>query len=157
MLATIISGIFPGNGKTPLFLEYGYTADFPQQQHIVSGFDTVDGELIRSRSTEKPLFVNSRKVPATVGVAFGFWVEVPSNVFAKPLRGSVHHPAMGPESRTNQTWPLEKHFFGGRLFVGYRLEDEYELVLGDWTFELWENDLILFEQTLELVDPATLP
>lgn len=154
MLSEIISSVIWGQRKQPELVNFGYTTERADRESIRYGHDTIDGEVILSQSREKPKFQSSRTAPALVGVMFGFWVNLPRKLFAQSFHAKAYHPAMGPEGRTHQQWPLRYQIFGGQLFVGYRLEDEFELVLGDWSFELWNRDRRLMEQTLQLVAPA---
>lgn len=142
--------------KPPSILDYGYTHQTATDEHITSGFDTIDGEVIQSQATQRTSLIQSTQVPAQVGVTFGFYVTSPKVGLPNTLSGTVTHPPMGAEKRTRQSWPITNHVQSDALFIGYRLEDDFELVQGDWTLTLWKNGKPLFEQSFQLVDPVTL-
>lgn len=135
-----------------------------EQGTIEGGHDTIDGEVVVRPDAEAgqvpPVFA-SATVPAQVGISFGFLACGPVPKTPMSLTGTVTHPPMTfqGKTRTRQTWPIvlpaRKDERPGEeicSFVGYLLEDEFELVLGEWVFSLWQGDTMLLTETIALVD-----
>lgn len=136
------------------------------QGNIESGHDTVDGEIVvqpdQTFEQHPPIFA-SQLAPAQVGVSFGFFACRMAPKTPMYLTGTVTHPPMEFQGETTiqQRWPVEQPVQRGDhteeevcSFVGYRLEDAFELVLGDWVFSLWDEEKLLFTETVTLVEPT---
>jgi len=131
-------------------LHYGYNCS-PNPGRVQSGHDTVDGEIVISEANSTKFDVYSDQIPARVGVSFGSWL-----IFGETaqLKGWVSHPPMAATGTEIQTWPIHavKGEAGG---LGYLLEDEFELVPGQWVFRLLRGEDILIERVFHMFDPAT--
>ncbi len=116
------------------------------QGDIEGGYDTVDGEIVVQPDQEleqhPPIFA-SQFAPAQVGISFGFFACRMAPKTPMALTGTVTHPPMEFQGKitTQQKWPVEQPAQRGDhtdeevcSFVGYQLEDAFELVLGDWVF-----------------------
>jgi hypothetical protein len=136
---------------------------------IKSGYDTVDGELVfqsdANPEQRAPIF-GFEIVPAEIGIGFGFYACSIAPQLPITLIGTATHPPMEFSGRTTtrQSWPImlsaQRGVREGEevcLFVGYKLEDAFELVLGDWVFSLWENEKLLLSETFELVERNEFP
>ena len=99
-------------------------------------------------------------IPAKLGTIFDFRYRVigePRGASAKlrfvtryPSPG-IKDPATGNPSMRDE-YSSEKEL-GGEYFAGYTLEDNRELLPGTWTFEIWQNDRKLAEQSFTAVKP----
>ncbi len=116
---------------------------------LESGHDTIDGEVI-SRSKMPKFNVETRTVPAQVPRTFGAIVEVSAPPASGLYLASVTHPPMGSKGRTVQTWPSLQS--NGLTLVGYTFEDSFELVPGTWTFRLTDGDLVVYQQSYNVVE-----
>lgn len=129
---------------------------------IKRGYDTVDGEIIShpfmENSQNRAIF-GASSVPGEIGISFGFYACQVALQKSKTLTGVVTHPAMefNGQTTTKQTWPIiipsqwDQSNAQVCSIVGYTIEDDFEIVLGEWVFSLWEGDKLLLTETLELV------
>lgn len=129
-----------------------------------SGHDTVDGEIVIQPDQEfeqhSPIFA-SESAPAQVGISFGFFACRMAPKTPMALIGTITHPPMefAGKITTQQSWPIVQPSQRDVSpdeevcsFVGYKLEDSFELVLGDWVFSLWDNEKLLLTETLKLIE-----
>jgi len=130
--------------------------------------DTSTGKLIRKA---KLAFVEqTERIPLRKGVYFGYkyWLKIEPDQSRANLRRVLIHPEMtmpdgSKVSRSERT--IKKRTTHGIVTAldGYALSEDYELVEGDWTFQLWYEDNLLVEQTFtsywpeETTDPAQEP
>lgn len=121
---------------------------------IVTGQDTIDGEVITGEFDGFGFDHRIRVVPALAGLSFGVVVGFGQAPAAGYLEASVTHPPMGGTGMTRQGWQVEA-VQGKQAFVGYRLEDDFELVTGRWTLRLGDGDAVVLQQDFDLVDPAS--
>lgn len=136
---------------------------------VQSGHDTVDGEIVVMPAQEadsQPQLYASEFAPAQVGISFGFFACQPAPETTVTLRGTVRHPPMvhAGKTVTEQSWPIvlpvkrEGHADEEVCsYIGYRMEDAYELVAGDWVFSLWKEDLLVLSETVTVVETAFFP
>jgi hypothetical protein len=130
--------------------------------------DTSTGKLIRRAKLE---FVEqTERIPLRKGVYFGYkyWLKIEPDKSRADLRRVLIHPEMtmpdgSKVSRSERI--MKKRTTHGIVTAldGYALIEDYELVEGDWTFQLWYEDNLLVEQTFtsywpeETTDPAQEP
>ena len=135
-------------------------ACFTSDGQIKSGFDTIDGEVIDRGYTEtaaESRIFGSSVGPAQIGLSFGFFAIFSNVTEPMLLRGMVQHPPMGlgHDGKSEQHWPIDipeaKEI---SVFVGYSLEDPFELLLGDWTFSIWDGTTKLLGEVVTLIDPT---
>ena len=96
-------------------------------------------------------------VPAKVGTSFAIRYRKIGGESAKlkfvilyPLPG-LQDPRVGNTSLFDE-YPEQERFIGiTDYFAGYTLENDWELVHGTWTFELWQDDRKLAGQSFTLV------
>ena len=124
----------PGNFVDPPFsyIRHGVICAIGQND-IISGQDTIDGEVLSGTGTQMAFDVITGQVPAMRGISFGIQIAIPANVPAKVLTASVTHPPMGTERRTEQRWLIEI-IPDSQIYVGYGIEDDFERVPGTWVF-----------------------
>ena len=140
----------------PLFyVGHGIVCD-DTSGRIERGRNTVDGEVIMSTHQTNPIHIETSTVPAQVGVGMLVSFHVLDRTPAQTLEASVTHPPMSRNNTTRQTWPFDIE--GGQTKgVGYRLEDDYELVPGPWTFQLRQADRVILEMTFDVVPSGAAP
>ena len=113
---------------------------------------TSTGRLIRKPKLE---FVDQTdRIPLRKGVYFGYnyWLKIEPDKSRADLRRVLVHPEMvmpdgSKVSRSERT--IRKRTTHGIVTAldGYALSEDYELVEGNWTFQLWYQDDLLVEQS----------
>jgi hypothetical protein len=88
-------------------------------------------------------------------------LDLPKDVVKRPvveLRKVLTHPEMTLPDGSTATG--SDRTFKGRTsvgqvigFDGYAFNEDYELVEGDWTFQIWYQDQMLVEQTFTMYWP----
>ncbi|WP_299624779.1 DUF3859 domain-containing protein [uncultured Tateyamaria sp.] len=138
--------------RPPLtYLSHGIDCTLPDGE-IVSGQDTVDGEVIVNTSPGTPILIETLTAPTQVGLSLMIAFSVQPDTPPTTLTASVTHPPMGPQRTTRQTWSLNV-VGGDKKAFGYGLEDKFEEVPGLWTFRLADGDRVLLQQTFTMVTP----
>ena len=114
--------------------------------------DTSTGQVIRQPTLE---FVEETdRVPLREGVYFGYryWLKVEPDTSRAELRRVLIHPEMtlpdGSKVTRSERTIRKKTTYGIVASLdGYALTEDYELVEGDWIFQLWYGNDKLVEQT----------
>ena len=127
--------------------------------------NTSTGKLIRKPKLE--FMEQTERIPLRKGVYFGYnyWLKIEPDKPRADLRRILIHPEMiipdgSKVSRSERA--IRKRTTHGIVTAldGYALSEDYELVEGDWTFQLWYGDDLLVEQTFttywpeEVANPA---
>jgi hypothetical protein len=112
--------------------------------------NTSTGQVIRQPTLE---FVEQTdRIPLRQGVYFGYryWLKVEPDKSRAELRRVLIHPEMtlpdgSKVTRSERT--LRKKTTHGIVasLDGYALTEDYELVEGDWIFQLWSGDNMVVE------------
>ena len=116
-------------------------------------------ELSRTRAsgTEIALVERTDRVPAVLGSAFGVRYhidgsplggEVTITVITKFPEGGLENPETR-EVRRQDRRDLTSAI-GDVRFLGYALSKDWEVVPGQWAFELWSRDVKLAEKSFQL-------
>ena len=98
-------------------------------------------------------------IPAELGVNFGFQYVINSSPKGKPIRvtsvikfpeGGVKRPGgrLYTESRDSHNVIM-----GKKALHGYGFDEEWEMVPGNWVFELWYRDARLIKKTFTVYTP----
>ena len=124
-------------------------------REILSGQDTIDGEVLRGTGTQFRFDVITGQVPAMRGISFGVFLSVAADAEHEVLMASVTHPPMGPEGRTVQHWP-NQIIPDSQIYVGYGIEDDFERVPGPWVFRLWRGDEVVVQRSFEMFPQGAL-
>ena len=114
--------------------------------------NTSTGKLIRNAKLE---FVEQTdRVPLRRGVYFGYkyWLKIEPDKSRADLKRVLIHPEMtlpNGSKATHSERAIRKRTTYGIVTAldGYALSEDYELVEGNWTFQLWYKDDLLVEQT----------
>jgi hypothetical protein len=110
--------------------------------------------------TSAELLRKTTTVPATLGTRFGFLYTL----IGKP-NGAVislkfvdrfpppglRNPAAG-KTQLRGEYSLQKDM-GSKNYKDYGFDEDWELVPGTWTFEIWQDDRKLAEQSFTVVKP----
>ena len=104
--------------------------------------------------TNVKLAARTHQVPLQKGVQFGFRfvIEGSPAKATVPVRTVIIYPGDGAhmpgsaEPMRSTTWN-DNDPIGPELYYGYTLEDDWELIPGNWTLELWVGDKKLASQT----------
>jgi len=146
----------PNNASHPVELvTFGVLCGFEVESRKYDQ-DTVDGEVLESFGGHLGYDVITTTVPARQGLAFGITYRALETAGNGRLTASVTHPPMGEQGVVRQTWDM----LGFQGFMGamnYALEDDFELVPGDWTFRLHAGDQMLIEMSFEMVGQSQAP
>lgn len=101
----------------------------------------------------------TRRIPGELGMRFGYQFEVvgyPQGAettlrfvtrFPRPMR----NPNTGRSARTTEQ--MRRTYVGETSYRGYRFDEPWEIIPGDWTFEIWDGDVRLSSVTLTVVAP----
>lgn len=124
--------------------------------------ETNTGKVMRKPTLEHEKMTD--RIPLVKDTYFGFqyrlW-NLPPEVMIKPvmpLRKVLIHPEMTlPDGSTTTGWDRT---FKGRVqtqqvmgFDGYGFNEDYELVEGDWIFQVWYQDRKLIERKFVTYHP----
>jgi len=134
-------------------LEYGTF------RKLVSTNDVSDpGSLtgVRHAVAKVALIQSTTNVPARIGTSFGFRVKFdgkPSDVLvpcmAKCLHPKLTDPTSGRSSEVDQ-WNISG-LTGKDGYIGYTLDNDWELVPGPWTLQVFLDSKLVVEKTFNVV------
>jgi hypothetical protein len=134
--------------------EYGiYTVDREIQGRDALGINKAAASNVRHAAT-------LRNIPAQIGTTFGFRYEVMGKPHAAPveLRQVVIFPSPGltPSFSSSSRSIIQDEFLlqtriGETSYAFYTLEDAFELVPGNWVFEIWQGNRRLAMQVFKVI------
>ena len=109
---------------------------------------------------EAKLIEQTTQIPAVLGTSFGVRVRFiggqagkPIPCIAKCLHPKITDPASGRTSEADQ-WE-DAGMIGRPGFVGYRFENAWELVPGDWTIQIFVGGKLRTEKTFVVKTAAS--
>lgn len=118
------------------------------------------GTVIRG-STLEFIGNNTERVPLRKGVRFGYryWLKVPPDQKRPSLKRVLIHPEMTlPDGSTvsRSERMINRRATHGIVTAidAYALSEDYELVEGEWIFQLWYNEHKLVEQKFIAFKPG---
>lgn len=115
--------------------------------------DTVAG--VSNIIEEDPPFVSvGRVVPAVIGVGFAIKARTTSDM--NDLLVVVTHPPMGPDGMTRESFPTSLSSFELSMNA-WQFEYDYELVVGTWSFSVFDGNKLIYRVPFEVVPPDMLP
>jgi hypothetical protein len=110
----------------------------------------------RHAVAEVALIECTTNVPARIGTSFGFRVKFPgasSNKVvpctAKCFHPELHNPSSGRSSEIDQ-WDTSG-ISGENGYIGYTLDNDWELVPGPWTLQVFLDSKLVLEKTFNVV------
>jgi hypothetical protein len=126
-----------------------------REGRITTSAEANTGKVVRSPVLEQVKMTD--RVPLVKDTYFGYQYRIwnlPPEVLAKPvmeLRKVLIHPEMTlPDGSTTTGWdkPHRGKVKTGQVieFDGYAFNEDYELVEGDWIFQIWYGDQKLVER-----------
>jgi Domain of unknown function (DUF3859) len=124
--------------------------------------DLNDGGTISGRRhavAEAVLVERTTNIPARIGTSFGFRVkyrgQTPGAVVrctAKCLHPKLTDPSSGRNSEVEH-WDTSS-LSGREEYIGYTLDNAWELVPGEWKIQLWVGPKLMVEKTFTLYAPS---
>ena len=149
--------------KTPrgMVFEYGiYNAQ--RKGRVLGSLTTNTGKVVSRPVLE--LGETTERIPLLKDTYFAYRyriLDLPKEVVKKPtvdLRKVLIHPVMIlPDGSTSTGWDrtVRGRTSVGQViaFDGYVFSEDYELVAGDWTFQIWFGDQKMVEQTFTTYQP----
>lgn len=93
------------------------------------------------------------RIPARLGVNFGFQYSINStpNGQKLPIRSIIHFPKAGlqqPDGKHYRESVERKQVVLGQPDLhGYGFDETWEMVTGEWVFEIWHKDTRLIRKT----------
>ena len=136
-----------GNGH---ILKYGIF-DVVKEGKVKSSPDTSTGKIISKPTLS--LRRQTHRIPLEPGVHFGYQyrLSLPTATHSATLTRIIRHPEMVKPDGTRSTGSsreIRKRVKNGNVFAldGYALTEPYELVAGEWVFQIWHHQQLLVEQ-----------
>lgn len=135
--------------------EYGiYTADLVKAEPA-PGSPAGTEKIV----THMRLATQTRTVPAAKGTSFGYRFVVagsPAGVIA-PLHMVTTFPASMTNPATHQSSTRSESDIGVSIgaigYAGYSMDDDWEVLPGVWTFQIWSQGRKLAEQSFTVQKP----
>ena len=142
-----------GGSQRIELLEYGTF------RKLVSTNDISDaGSLTGARHAvaKVALIESTTNVPARIGTSFGFRVKIPGTpsddvvpCTAKCFHPKLTDPSSGRSSEVDQ-WDTSG-LAGQDGYIGYTLDNDWELVPGAWTLQVFLDSKLVLEKTFNVV------
>ncbi|MEQ5871711.1 DUF3859 domain-containing protein [Sagittula sp. NFXS13] len=117
--------------------------------------DTVSG-VLNVVNQHHPIDVHTATVPAEMGLSFGIRADLPDGAEGGTFSIIVTHPPMGPQGQTVESWTTTLSPGDPALNL-FTFELPYELVQGDWRFQIARADDIVLEQHFTVLPAGSVP
>lgn len=131
-------------------LKYGIF-DVVKEGKVKTSPDTSTGKIISKPTLS--LQRQTHRIPLEAGVHFGYQyrLSLPTETHSATLTRIIRHPEMVKPDGTRSTGSsrkIRKRVKNGNVFAldGYALTEPYELVAGEWVFQIWHHQQLLVEQ-----------
>ena len=135
-------GIFTDYGKQ---FERGYNSSGPATDSL---------EYVR--------FVDfTHQIPGEIGTSFGIQYVIHSSPKGQPLKvtGVIIYPGEGLITPQGDVYKQSEESMvvkiGEKSFYGFGFDHSWEIIPGDWTFQIKRGDAILAQKTLTVLPPAS--
>jgi hypothetical protein len=143
-------------------IEYGYYQPVGELKRE-RNYNTATG-YVRT-GTDVQLVEQTADIPMALGRLFGFKFRIrgfPRDEVTVNLDLAVSHPEVTRPNGTRVSgyrYPVTMDVIGGKIETqtGYKFDNDYEMVAGEWKFQYWRNDTLLLEQTFNVYDPTLVP
>lgn len=129
--------------------------------HLVQNPNASTGKVIRGSTLEFLEEENTDRIPLRKGVQFGYryWLKFPADQKRPGFRRVLIHPEMtlpngSKVSRSERTITRKATYGIVTAIDAYALSEDYELVEGEWVFQLWYNEQMLVEQKFIAFNPG---
>lgn len=121
--------------------------------------DVASGEIFYAKAAK--LVEKTTTIEAKIGVGFGFKLKVVgqspngranlTSITIYPQPG-VTNPKTGTTTMREEVSRTPK-INNPEVYEGFSFENEWEIVTGTWTFEIWDGDRKLVSQSFQVVKP----
>ncbi len=134
-----------------MFSEYGRQFDKGYSEQA-PGTDTLD--YIRFDEF-------TDQITGSLGISFGIEYVIHSTPRGKPfdVTGIIHYPPAGLVSPQGQIYTRSEEAIeikiGEKSFYGFGFDEPWEIIPGEWKFEIRRNDVLLAHKTLTVLPQAT--
>ncbi len=129
---------------------------------VLGNLTTNTGKVVRRPVLE--ISETTNRIPMVRDTYFAYRyriVDLPKEEAKKPMvelrKVLVHPPMILPDGSTSTGWDriFRNRTSAGQViaFDGYVFSEDYELVEGDWTFQIWFRDQMLVEQKFTVYQP----
>ena len=122
------------------------------EEHTQSGTATKVRKITFKKQT--------KNVPGTIGTSFGFRYLVKGKPKGQKINLKIINifPAPGMTNpKTGKNFKIEKlvftHTIGTMPFATYTFDNDWEIIHGDWTMQVWYNEQKLLEITFMVKKP----
>jgi hypothetical protein len=102
----------------------------------------------------------TNRVPGRLGASFGFRFQAvgkPANAKIALTRVNLLPQPGMHNPKTGNTFVREEFPYtatiGQTIYTGYTFDNDWEIVIGTWTLELWDDDRKLASNTFEVFKP----
>ena len=105
---------------------------------------------IRNVIDNQKLVRETTRIPAKKGIRFGFRYTIEGEPEGETIYLDMKHkhpPIKAPEQATpstESTYRLKSWI--GRTYTSFLMEEDWEVVTGDWIIQIWHNGIMLLEQ-----------
>ncbi len=155
LLAGIVPCTMAAASPSAEILEFGYYEVLSEGQRYED--QNITSGITQAGATVK-LVQQTDIIPIEAGRLFGFHFQLKGFTGKEDieLREVVVHPRMtkpGQKASTGYETKLPLIIRSGELtdYTGYSLNHDFEMVAGEWRFELWYEDKKLLEQKFKTV------
>ncbi len=117
--------------------------------------ETLSG-LLNLIDQDRPIDIETLQVPAEMGLSFGIRATLSPGAAMPEVMVVVTHPPMGAKGVTVERWSAAMNFGEPSLNL-FTFERDYELVEGNWMFQLEADGQVLLQQPFQVTAPGTVP
>ena len=99
----------------------------------------------------------TNEIPGAIGASFGFQYVVNSSPRGAVLdvTNVIRFPGDGLQRPNGRSWSESREDrqirIGERDFYGYAFDEEWEIIPGEWVFEVWHKDARLIKKTFTVL------
>ncbi len=102
-------------------------------------------------------------IPASLGTNFGFQYVINSSPKGAEMNVTnvIRFPGEGLQRPGGRSWTESREDrkirIGHRDFYGYAFDEEWEMIPGEWVFEVWHKNARLIRKTFTVVPVNVVP
>jgi len=142
-------------------IEYGINSYGKNAIVASSQSPKTSGSVVLKVNQDEIKFLEStEKIPAIIGTKFGFIYEIQGEPKRKNIKvkNITIFPAEGLIDPKNNKKFAQSIFqnelkMNERHYRGYQFDEEWELVPGEWVFQIWYDDIKLVEKKFIVYKP----
>lgn len=149
--SSIVYGNTANENVTAQIIDFGFY-ELAGQSIVVNSREAATG---KRRYNSKPVFLEkATNIPAILGYSFGFRYKVygmPVNSLVE-LKKVLKYPELkGKSSSSSKLICMTDSEGSIEKATGYTFDEEFELVPGIWTFEIWYNEKLLVTKSFNII------